>query len=327
VSSEPDAPPDPRIGTTVAERFRLEQRLGQGGAGTVYRATELPGGRTLALKLFDQEQLDAAALRRFEREVYAASRLHDPCCIEIFASGRTPEGLGWIAMELVPGRDLSRALDEDGPFAPARAGNVADQVLRLLIEAHAAGIVHRDLKPPNVMLVRRDDGREHVEVLDFGISVLAGDDPSITTGVVFGTPAYMSPEQLRGEAVDGRSDLYAVGVMLFEMLAGTPPFDGPTPLEVVARQLEAPAPRLEERLPGVHPALAELVASALERDRDRRPENAVAMREALAAAIVEAAAVELPAGLVSPDRPASRRDTVVGAPPVFTGRRRREGEP
>ncbi|MFT3915050.1 MAG: serine/threonine-protein kinase [Anaeromyxobacteraceae bacterium] len=324
MSPPADAPPDDRAGTTVAERYRLVQRLGQGGAGTVYRAEELGTGRAVAVKLFDQESVDPDALERIEREVFAARQIKDLSCIEIFASGHTPDGLGWIAMELVAGRDLSRALDEDGPFTPARAANIADQLLRVLVEAHGAGIVHRDLKPANVMVVPVEGAPERIEVLDFGISVLATDDTREKTGVVFGTPAYMSPEQLRGEAVDGRADLYAVGVMLFEMLAGVPPFDGPTPIAVVTRQLEAPAPPLEQHRPGVPRALAELVASALERERDRRPASAAAMRAALANALSDAGPELL--GAVAPPRQSVRRDTLVSAvPPTFAGKRRGTG--
>jgi hypothetical protein len=278
---------DPRVGTTVSGRYFIHRRLGRGGMGDVYDATRLEDDRPVALKLL-RATADGERLRRFEREAAAAARLRHPNCVEVLDSGPDGQGGFFIAMELVRGPDLARVLHEDGPLQAVRAGRVADQILSVLADAHAAGVIHRDLKPANVMIDSTREGPDFVKVLDFGIATFIepadGDARLTRDGVAQGTPAYMSPEQIRGEPLDARSDLYAVGALLFELLAGAPPFEAPSPMAVVARQLTERAPPLGKRAI-VPPALAALVARALEQDRAHRPASAVAMREELHAAL------------------------------------------
>jgi serine/threonine-protein kinase len=276
---------DPRVGSTVSGRYFVQRLLGRGGMGTVYEAARLDDGRSVALKLLPLAG-DAARLARFEREVAAAARLRHPSCVEVLDSGPDGGDGYFIAMERAPGRDLARVLLEDGPLPAARAARVVDGVLAMLEEAHGAGVIHRDLKPANVMVDVGPDGAEAVKVLDFGVATLLepgiGEARPTREGITHGTPPYMSPEQIRGEPLDGRSDLYAAGALLFELVAGAPPFDGPTPMAVAARQLTERAPALPGDVPG---AVAALVARALERERERRPATAAAMRRELGAAM------------------------------------------
>jgi serine/threonine-protein kinase len=279
---------DPRVGTTVVGRYFLHRRLGRGGMADVYEATRLDDDLPVALKLL-REPADPARLRRLEREVAAAARLRHPGFAAILDSGPDGEGGLLVAMELVRGRDLARLLREEGPLAPGRAGRVVDALLAVLEEAHAAGVLHRDLKPANVMVVQDGRGGEVLKLLDFGIASFLepGTEEAHPTrdGFTEGTPAYMSPEQIRGEPLDGRSDLYAVGALLFELIAGAPPFEAPSPMALAAKKLTEAAPPLSGRRPGTPASITALVARALERDRGDRPTSAAAMRAELRGAL------------------------------------------
>jgi len=275
--------PEARVGTTVAAgRFFLERLLGRGGMSDVYQATWVGPERPVALKLLRAQARDGGeALLRFQREAEATARLAHPGCTALLDWGRCSDGELYLAMELVGGRSLAQLLSEEGPLAPARAAHLAAGILDAIGAAHRAGIVHRDLKPANVMVVAAPGG-EQVKVLDFGIAWLsdrAGEaEPVTQEGFVPGTPAYMSPEQIRGEEVDPRSDLYAVGVLLHEMLAGAPPFAAPTALALAAQHLHAPPPGLPAGIPA---GLAAAVARALAKDRSLRPGSAEELRQAL----------------------------------------------
>src|SRR6266545_4065017 len=221
------------VGTTIAGKYFVHQLLGRGGMGDVYKATLLGPDRPVALKLLSKGSSDPTLPRRFERELAAASRLRHPNAIEVVDFGETSDGSPYLAMEFVPGHTLAQVIAAEAPLTPARAVHLLAQVLAAL--ADAAGFV---------------------KVLDFGIATLGessqrGEAPLTGRDMVYGTPAYMSPEQIRGEPLDARSDLYSAAVMLFEMLSGVPPFDAPTPMAIAAKHLIDPAPRLSERRPGV----------------------------------------------------------------------------
>lgn len=230
-------------------RYRLEEKLGEGGMGTVYRAKHTLMDKTVAVKVIHQELTHYEAVaKRFEREAKSASRLTDPHCINVTDFGRTREGKLFLVMEYLQGETLTERLRSKGPLPFEKAAEIAVQILKALAHAHEAGVVHRDLKPDNVMLVTHGDDTDFVKVFDFGVAKLAcadGSDENLTqAGLVLGTPAYLSPEQGKGKTTDHRADLYAVGVILFEMLAGFRPFKGASAVDVVLAHLNAPIPAL-----------------------------------------------------------------------------------
>ncbi len=281
---------DARVGTTFARLYFVHQLLGSGGMADVYKATRLDTDRQVALKVVRTGALpDAAATRRFEREAAVAARLRHPCVVEVLECGCSEDGTRYLAMELVPGRTLAQVIAREGPLPEARAVHLASQVLEALAQAHSAGVIHRDVKPGNVMVHGVAGEPERVKVLDFGIATVAdpGEGASRLTqdGMVHGTPAYMSPEQIRGEPLDARSDLYSTGVLVFEMLTGAPPFDGPSNVALAVRHLTDPAPPLSARRAGVAPALEAVVARALEKDPARRPASATRLKAELLAAL------------------------------------------
>ncbi len=310
------------VGTTIAGKYFVHQLLARGGMGDVYKATLLGADRPVALKLLAKASLsDPALARRFEREAAAASRLRHPNSIEVVDFGTASDSSLYLAMEFVPGRTLAQVIAAEAPLPAARAVHVLAQVLAALADAHANGVIHRDLKPANVMIDPLRDPSGFVKVLDFGIATLADSDgdPRLTgRDVVYGTPAYMSPEQIRGDPLDARSDLYSAGVMLFEMLSGVLPFEAPTPMGIAAKHLADPAPRLSEWRPAVAvpPALEALVTRALEKDPALRPASAEAMRADLVASL---------AALPEPARAPPRRELpqTEGIPRAAARERRR----
>jgi hypothetical protein len=274
-----------RSGQVIAGRYRIETLLAEGGMGSVYRASQLPMERSVAFKvLFDEHQDSTPHLQRFEREAHALARLTHPNTVRLFDFGTTEQGHPYLVMELLEGSDLAARLARSGPLPWEQALHVAHQVLCSLEEAHGRGIVHRDIKPANVFLCQVQGQSLFVKVLDFGIAGMlepaAGDRRLTVTGTVIGSVAYMSPEQAEDGAVGPAADLYAVGVVLFEMLTGQVPFERRS----VTAQLLAKvsrAPRLREISPelALPDALEELVAELLERDLTKRPGSARAVAD------------------------------------------------
>jgi hypothetical protein len=268
----------PGAGELVDGRFRVLERLGAGGMGVVYRALQLPLEREVALKLVRADG-GAEAKARFLREARVASRLRHPGIGTVHDCGRAPDGVLWLAMELVAGRSLKQVLAADGPLPLARAAAIATQLCDALAAAHAAGVVHRDVKPSNVMVL---DG-DRVRLLDFGLArSFDGGDTFVTReGVTSGTPAYMAPEVVRGGDASARSDLFALGMTLYEMLAGAHPFAAPTADAMLARILADTPPPLD----GVGLHVAALIERLLVRDPTERPGSAVLVKERLLAAL------------------------------------------
>jgi serine/threonine protein kinase len=235
-----DAPPpgeaepirlDALIGTTLNSRYFIVKKIGEGGFGAVFHAKEMPDGRDLALKILHPHNVsDSTVVARFRREADACSRLVSPHAVSIYDYDEAPDGIVYLAMELVRGESLQQVQKREGALAVLRVLEILDQVAEALGDAHAKGIVHRDMKPENIMVEPRPEG-EFVKVLDFGIAkIVSGDKnaPALTAfGQTVGTLEFMSPEQLRGKALDGRSDIYALGIMAYEMLTGTLPFPDP----------------------------------------------------------------------------------------------------
>lgn len=296
-----------RVGTTVAGRYRIDRLLGSGGMGAVYRAEHVLMRKTVALKVLHREMtLVPEVVARFEREAIAASRVDHPNVVAATDFGKLEDGGFYLVLEFVEGRSLRAVLDAEGALAPDRAARIAAQIASALAEAHAQGIVHRDLKPDNVMLVERPENPEHVKVLDFGIAKVAANDlagqPALTRfGSVFGTPEYMSPEQAMGTTVDHRADLYALGVLLHEMLAGETPFHDQDLMALLARQMTAPPPPLPTSVP---PALRAVVARLLAKRPEERPPSADAVVAALLPIAGAGGAPPAPAGLARPAPPA-----------------------
>jgi serine/threonine-protein kinase len=268
---------DPLVGMVVADRYRIVSPLGSGGMGVVYKVEHVRIGKLMAMKLLSGEfSRDPAIIRRFKREALLASRLSHPNTVQVFDYGQA-DGLTYLVMELVPGVDLSRVLRADGPLPAVRVARLIVQICASLSEAHGAGIVHRDLKPENVLLVKAQDGKSEIaKVCDFGVAKLrAGNEASndvTSVGAVVGTPYYMSPEQIRGEDVDHRSDIYSLGGVIYRLLTGHPPFSGPNPMAVFAKHLteEPTPPSQREPTLGIPRALDAIVLRALQKQRDKR---------------------------------------------------------
>ncbi len=297
------------VGRTLAGRFRIERCIGRGGMATVYAAVVEAGegqGKEVALKVVNRELTrDPMVLKRFHREAKAASKLKHRNTVEVYEYGVDGSD-AYIAMELAQGVDLLQALTAENPMRQARSALVVAQVCAALSVAHAAGIIHRDLKPENVMLIPdpAEPGGELVKVLDFGIAkivetaaVRAGSEdepPSYVTktaltrvGTIVGTPAYMSPEQCRGGELDGRSDVYSCGVLLYQILTGEVPFTGETPLHTAMRHIHAQPKPPSELRPGLSPLLEKVVLKALAKWPGERHQTAEQMRAELLAALPE----------------------------------------
>ncbi|HEY1587078.1 MAG TPA: serine/threonine-protein kinase, partial [Polyangia bacterium] len=248
-NSRADTAPDGNIGRRLLEQYILVEKIGEGGMGAVYLAEQPTMGRRAVVKLLHPAlSRDVQVSARFNLEARAAAALNHPHIVTVYNYGALPDGVLYLAMEHLDGRDLERTIEESGRLSAVRAVHIARQICDALAEAHAHGVVHRDLKPSNVMLVTRGRDDEFVKVLDFGIAKVRG-VALTSTGMIFGTPEYMSPEQLRGATLDGRSDLYALGVVLFEMLTGRLPFAGETPEELMMSHLDALPPPVSEVAP------------------------------------------------------------------------------
>lgn len=274
----------------IAGRFRIEREIGTGGMGTVYLATHLGLERPVAVKIIKREFAgDADVAERFLREARTMAKLRHQHAAMIFDAGNLPDGRHFIVMEFVEGETLSQVLAREGRFVPSRAVDIAKQICDVLEEAHRLGIVHRDLKPSNILL-----GPRGVCVLDFGVAkVLASSVESTVTcastgsGQLIGTPRYMSPEQCLGQRVGARSDLYSLGVLLYEMLAGRPPFVDPLQSALLIKQATAPAPPLPKLRPDIGRPLALAVHTLLAKRPDDRPRTAAIAKALLDRSITQ----------------------------------------
>ena len=274
----------------IAGRFRIEREIGTGGMGTVYLATHLGLERPVAVKIIKRECAgDADVADRFLREARTMAKLRHPNAAMIFDAGNLPDGRHFIVMEFVEGETLSQALAREGRFPASRAVHIATQICDVLEEAHRLGIVHRDLKPSNILL-----GKRGVCVLDFGVAkVLASSAESTFThastgsGNLIGTPRYMSPEQCLGQRVGARSDLYSLGVLLYEMLAGRPPFIDPLQSALLIKQATAPAPPLPRLRQDIARPLALAVHTLLAKRPEDRPRTAALAKTMLERSLVQ----------------------------------------
>ncbi len=282
------------VGRTIAGKYAVETLVGQGAMGCVYRVRQLTLGTTLALKVLHRQLAgEPMFAARFLREAQAASRVDHASSMRVVDFGEEPDGLLYIAMEFVDGKTLATIIEEEGPLPVARIVDIACQALAALAVAHDIGVIHRDLKPENIMIIEGEDdeGRTHdiVKVCDFGVAkLLEGGSraPNVTAqGVVVGTPEYMSPEQARGEALDARSDIYAMGVLLFQLMTGKVPFDSSTAFGTALMQVndEPTRPRLLN--PRVDSRLEKICLKAMRKRPDDRHASARELRGELRALI------------------------------------------
>jgi serine/threonine-protein kinase len=290
-------------GQILSEKYRIDGFLTQGGMGAVYRGTHLMLGRTVAIKLIKPELVTSQAIvDRFLREARAASQLSHPNIVAVHDLGQTDDRTLYIAMELVDGRSLKELIKSEGPLSPERVVRLAKDICSALSLAHKNGVIHRDLKPQNVMICTGTDGLEMAKLLDFGIAkTFEPDEPALTaTGMVLGTPQYMSPEQAQGQTVDARTDLYALGIILYEMIGGHVPFrDTSIPALLVKHMQEVPPPlsAIRAELP---PGLVSTVQRCLEKNPAARFATADELARALGDSLTNGARA---AALVSPPPP------------------------
>lgn len=284
----PQSPTDPLLGVVLAERYQVLRMIGQGGMGVVYEAAHTQLNKRVAVKLLLAKYADdPEAIARFHREALACSQIGNPHIIDVIDIGTSPDGRSFVVLELLQGENLGDAIAKHGAMPGVRAIRIMQQVLQGIGAAHARGIIHRDLKPDNVFLIQRSNERDFVKLLDFGISkILDAADSKVrltSTGTVVGTPVYMAPEQALGGAIDHRIDLYAAGVMFYEMLSGKPPFDAPSYLALITKHLHDPPPDLAFLRPDLPAWLVACVHRALEKDPDRRFASAAAFLAAMPA--------------------------------------------
>ena len=268
---------DPFVGKVIDGRYEIQQRVGEGGMGVVYKSRQISIDRIIALKMLNQQMAgDPQWVQRFYNEAKACSRLQHPNTIRMFDFGQTADGRLFMTMEFLDGVSLRQAL-QTGPLAPHRVVKILIQCCASLAEAHSIGIIHRDIKPDNVFLLNMAGSPDFVKLLDFSVAkLLEGDRMKTQAGVVFGTPQYMSPEQGRGLPLDARSDLYALGILAYEMLVGTVPFNDENPMTVIQMHLHGNIPPMPDTVPY---SVQQVVRRALEKEPARRYQSSGEMMQ------------------------------------------------
>ena len=268
------------IGTVLDARYRILHKVGEGGVGQVYLAEHVPLGRREAIKVLQPEvAVDPQFVSRFRREARAANRLQHPNIISVYDFGRLPDGRMFLAMEFADGIRLDQLLKREGALVVQRALHITAQLALAVDHAHSRGVIHRDLKPSNVILVDHKKERDLAKILDFGLAKIVAPEYSeliqvTARGDIFGTPAYMAPEQFRGEGSDPRSDIYALGCILFELLVGEPPFTGHN-MELMQAHTRTPPPRASSHRvdAAISAELDAVIDACMEKDPDQRPQT------------------------------------------------------
>ena len=305
---------DPMIGRWMLDQYVVRAKIGEGGMGAVYLAEQPSVGRNAVIKIMHPWlSRDPKIAARFDTEARAAARLQNPHIVSIYNYGRLPDSTLFIAMEYLEGCTLADLLRAQGRIDPHRAVGIATQVCEALDEAHRRGVVHRDLTPNNLMLLARRGGPDFVKVLDFGVAKLH--DAEVTGRGAVGTPGYMAPEQLRDEPVDGRADIYALALILYEMLTGRPAFEASSPAALMNKHLnELPRPMMAA-CPGIdiNPQLEACVMRALAKHPYQRPQDADAFAEELWSSMMGTRMFSAPADLLPPTASARPRGVSNGA--------------
>ncbi|MBW2527173.1 MAG: serine/threonine protein kinase, partial [Deltaproteobacteria bacterium] len=313
---------EPAVGSVLADKYRIVKLLGRGGMGAVYEAEHVELGKRVALKFLHMTaQTDPTSLARFQQEARVICAVKSDHIVEVFDWGQDADGRPFLVMELLVGRDLGAYLKQQGKLEVAEAVRFAIEALRGLKRVHAAGIVHRDLKPENLFLVRGDDEQLHVKIVDFGLSKLMEGAGPVSEdfeqsarltqqGALVGTPLYMSPEQIEAvDAIDQRTDIWAMGAILYEALTGSPPFMDRSYARLVMAICQRDAPDLQSRNPDAPAELAAAVAGALTRDRAERFQDTDQLAAALQGGLD--AVQHRPPSTAAP----GESDTVPSAPP------------
>lgn len=303
-------PADPLIGLTLNDRYKIHRRLGEGGMGIVYEAEHVVIEKRVALKVLrDDFSSRPDVVERFRQEAKSASRIGHEHIVDISDFGETPSGASYFVMEMLRGRDLAEDLEEGGPLTVHRALAIAMQCCRALGAAHAKGIVHRDMKPENIFMCERESGEDFVKIVDFGIAKMSDIETDgepgrklTKTGMIFGTPEYMSPEQAQGKSLDHRVDVYAMGVILYELLTGRVPFVGDTFMGILTQHMFEQPPPLQAANPSsqVPPNVEAIIFRALAKSADERYASMEELANDVQAALATA-----------PDAPAASGDTAV----------------
>ena len=271
--------PDRLLGSFIADKYRILEKIGEGGMGTVFLASQEPIDRQVAVKVLHHSLTsDDVAVRRFEREARVISRMRHPNTVTIYDFGRTQAGELYLVMEFLEGQTAAQLVRMNGPLPGLRGARIIRQACGSLGEAHEHGIIHRDLKPDNIFLTQFGDQQDFVKVLDFGLVKLADNDSvhQLTqTGKVYGTPRYMAPEQAEGKSIDHRSDIYTLGVVLYELLMGRPLFVAETMVALLVKHIQTPPPPMAAVRPDldVDPRLESIVMWTLAKKPEDRPQT------------------------------------------------------
>src|SRR5579872_6413628 len=256
-SKEKESAADPLIGRVINDKFKILGFIAKGGMGKVYRAEQAPLGRVCALKVLNANytgEHDPEFHKRFFLEASMTSKLRHPNTVTIFDYGQTTDGVYYMAMEYLEGYTLHRAIRQVGHLPEERTAHIARQICRSLREAHSMGVVHRDLKPANVYLLEHGDEPDYVKVLDFGLvkDIQNSDAEELTqAGLFMGSPKYMAPEQIQGGTVDARTDIYALGIIMYEMMTGKVRFDAPKSLDILMAHVRDEVPPLKKMNPSI----------------------------------------------------------------------------
>jgi len=318
-------PNDVMIGTLAAGRYRVLKLLGEGGMGQVYLAEHVAIEKRVALKVLRAEYASKGEIvTRFQQEAISASRIKHPNVLDVFDFGQLENGCFFLAMEFLEGNDLADELTRRRVLNAATGIRISMQICRALAAAHANGVVHRDMKPENVFLQRTADGEEIVKIVDFGIAQLRSKDAEVVatkrrltrTGMIFGTPEYMAPEQASGKHADLRSDIYSVGIIMYEMFTGAVPFTGETFLGVLAKHLSDPTPSMSEIYPeiSISPSLQAVIMRALAKDPAVRYQTMLELAQAISASTDATALGYRPALNTASEHPMSFAPHAAGTP-------------
>ncbi|HIA03230.1 MAG TPA: serine/threonine protein kinase, partial [Myxococcales bacterium] len=313
VSSDSEA----LIGKTISDRFTIESELGEGGFGAVYKAVQTSIDRPVAIKFLQrQHSTNEILVKRFYSEAKSISQLRNHHTIQLFDFGQCQDGQLYMVLELAPGKNLRHLIADDGPLTVGRIANIMQQVCHSLAEAHHQGIIHRDLKPENIMVEDRRDSPDFVKVLDFGIAKILERDATgvvTNTGDINGTPCYMSPEQIQKSELTGASDLYAIGVILYQAVTGNLPFDEDTSIATLMAHVNADVPDIRLVVPNLNEDFATLIMRLLSKDPKDRPASAEALRAKLLTFVDDTMALERVAPDLNTEKVSGLADTAVAS--------------